>query len=59
MSTSRLIPSGVSSYAQAKITANTRPKPIRTIMVFMTHSGVPKLSNNNCNTCATSQEVTR
>jgi hypothetical protein len=48
----RLMPSGVSSKAQAKTSVNTRPTAISTSMVFITHSGVPNLSNNSSSTCA-------
>jgi hypothetical protein len=56
-SRSRLSPSGVSSYAQAKNKANGNPVANSTNTVFITQPGVPKLSDTNCNICAINQAI--
>ncbi|MNC96424.1 hypothetical protein D3C83_137900 [compost metagenome] len=59
-STSRsfLMPSGVSSNAQAKNSATGRPSASTVSSIFMNHSGAPKESAASSATCAISQAPT-
>ncbi len=55
---SSLMPSGVSSNAQAKTRMSGKPSASKTMTLLSTQSGAPKFSNANSATCATTHATT-
>ena len=57
-SRSRLIPSGVTSYAQAMTSAAQNPTAMKKNNAWMTQAGAPMFSSTRSATCATTHAAT-